>query len=96
MESLQPTQPAPNMRGPAHPAATILWVGLVAEVLLPWIAVGISDAFFFDIPAWGVWALFGGPPAVTLLALLVHWAASACARQIATGWQPQGMTYWCR
>ncbi len=92
MESLQPT---PNTREPAHPAATILWVGLVAEVLLPWIAVGVSDAFFFDIPPWGVWALFGGPPVLALLALLVHWAANACARQLAAGWKPHGMTSWC-
>ncbi len=95
MERLQASQFAPDRREPDHPAATILWVGLVAEVLLPWVALGLSDMFFFDIPSWGVWALFGGPPALTLLALLVHWAVHACVRQLAAGRKPHGMTSWC-
>jgi hypothetical protein len=52
----------------------VFCTGLMAEFILPWAAIWLSNIFFFDIPAWSLWLLFGGPPALSLLAMLIHWA----------------------
>ena len=51
----------------------ILFTGLVAEVILPWAVIWLSDMFFFDVPAWSQWVIFGGPAALSLLATLILW-----------------------
>jgi hypothetical protein len=51
----------------------ILFTGLVAEVILPWAVIWLSDMFFFDVPAWSQWVIFGGPAVLSLLAMPVYW-----------------------
>lgn len=52
----------------------VLCTGLIAEIVLPWGAIWLSDIFFLDVPPWCLWLLFGGPLALSLLAMLLHWA----------------------
>ena len=52
----------------------IFCAGLMAEFILPWAVIWFSDIFFFDIPAWSLWLLFGSPLALSFLAMLIHWA----------------------
>jgi hypothetical protein len=89
----QPSRASSNVVGGdlANPIVVILCVGLVAEIILPWAAIWLSDALFFDIPAWSLWLLFGVSPAFSLVAILMHWAWMACAKHLsgpsATGWR---------
>jgi ABC-type protease/lipase transport system fused ATPase/permease subunit len=55
--------------------SVIVCTGLMAEFILPWAAIWLSDIFFFDIPPWLLWLLFGGPLALSLLAMLTDWAS---------------------
>ena len=64
------------------PVIIILSTGLAAEVILPWVAIWLSDTLFFDIPAWSLWLLFGVPPAVSLMVVLVHWAWRISAQHL--------------
>ena len=57
-----------------NPIAVICFTGLVAEFVLPWAVIWLSDMFFLDIPKWSLWLLFGGPPALSLAAVLIHLA----------------------
>jgi hypothetical protein len=57
---------------PIDPTTVILFTGLVAEVIVPWAVIWLSDLFFFDVPAWSQSIIFGGPPALGLLAMLIH------------------------
>jgi hypothetical protein len=59
---------------PIDPVIVILLAGLAAEIILPWAVLWLSDVFFFDIPAWSQWLVFGFPPALTVLAMLMQWA----------------------
>ena len=59
----------------------ILFTGLVAEVILPWAVIWLSDMFFFDVPAWSQWVIFGGPVALSLLAALIRWDVRAWSQQ---------------
>jgi hypothetical protein len=52
----------------------VFCTGLTAEFILPWAAIWLSNIFLFDIPAWSLWLLFGGPTALSLLVMLTHWA----------------------
>jgi hypothetical protein len=74
----------------ASPVVAILSAGLAAEIVLPWVAIWVSDALFLDIPAWSLWLLFGVAPALSLLALLVRWVWRIGARRFsgcpAKGW----------
>jgi acyl carrier protein len=54
-----------------RPIIVIFCTGLMAEFILPWVAIWLSNIFFFDIPTWSLWLLFGGPPAISLLAMLI-------------------------
>jgi hypothetical protein len=64
----------------------IFCTGLVAEFILPWAVIWLSDTFSFDIPGWSLWLLFGGPPALSLLAMLSHWALQRCSKQPLRAW----------
>ncbi len=92
--------PAPEPGDGGNPVVLILSAGLIAEITLPWIAVWLSDTFFLDVPPWALWALFGVPPVLTLLAMLVHWAARVCMRHLlgrsSTAWRMGGLTSCCR
>lgn len=52
----------------------ILGAGMIAELVLPWALIGLSDLFLFDTPAWSVWAVFVTPPMITLVAVLTRLA----------------------
>jgi hypothetical protein len=39
----------------------VVCTGLIAEYILPWAAIWLSDIFFYDIPPWLPWLLIGGP-----------------------------------
>jgi hypothetical protein len=62
------------LRKQTNPIIVIFCAGLMAEFILPWAVIWFSDIFFFDIPAWSLWLLFGSSPAISLLAMLIHWA----------------------
>jgi hypothetical protein len=62
------------LRDRTSPIIVICCAGLMAEVILPWAVIWLSDMFFFEIPGWSLWLLFGGPPALSLAAVLIHWA----------------------
>jgi hypothetical protein len=47
---------------------------LMAEFILPWAAIWLSNIFLFHIPEWSLWLLFGGRPALSLLVMLTYWA----------------------
>jgi hypothetical protein len=49
-------------RAKPSPIIVIFCVGLMAEFILPWAVIWLSDMFFFDIPGWSLWLLFGAPP----------------------------------
>jgi len=68
-------------RGPADPVTVILMAGLVAEVIVPWVAIGLSDWLVFDMPAWSLWLVFGVPPALIVPAALIRWALQVWSRQ---------------
>jgi hypothetical protein len=61
------------LRARHSPILVIFCVGLIAEFILPWAVIWLSDMFFFDIPGWSLWLLFGAPPVLSLLAILIHW-----------------------
>jgi hypothetical protein len=69
------------LRDRTGPIIVIFCVGLMAEFILPWAVIWLSDMFFFDIPGWLLWLLFGGPPALSLLAMLIHWALRTWSKQ---------------
>jgi hypothetical protein len=62
------------LRERISPIFVLFCTGLMAEFILPWAVIWLSEMFFFDIPGWSLWLLFGGPPALSLLAMLIHWA----------------------
>jgi hypothetical protein len=70
------------MRYTVSPVIIIFSTSLAAEVILPWVAIWLSDTLFFDIPGWSLWLLFGVPPAVSLMAVLVHWAWRISAKHL--------------
>ena len=81
-ESMTSVQSAPDVSAqnparpqPINPIVVIGAIGLAAEVILPWALIWLSDTFFFDIPAWSQWVVFGGPPALSLLAAVVYRAS---------------------
>ena len=59
----------------------VVCTGLIAEYILPWAAIWLSDIFLFDIPPWLLWLLIGGPLAFSLLAILIHWALRRWSKQ---------------
>jgi hypothetical protein len=59
----------------------VVYTGLIAEYILPWAAIWLSDIFFFDIPPWLLWLLIGGPLAFSLLAIPLHWALRRWSKQ---------------
>jgi hypothetical protein len=74
------------LRERTSPIIVIFCIGLIAEFLLPWAVVWLSDMFFFDIPGWALWLLFGGPPALSLPATLIHWALWTSSKQPPRAW----------
>jgi hypothetical protein len=68
-------------RGAAAPIIVTLLVGLAAEVVLPWAVIWLSDMLVIDVPTWSLWLVFGVPPALTFLAVLIQWALKAWLRQ---------------
>jgi hypothetical protein len=66
---------------PTDLVIVVLSAGLAAAVILPWAVIWLSDIFFFDVPAWSPWVLFGGPPALSLLAMLIHWDLRTWSKQ---------------
>lgn len=58
-----------------------LVAGLVGEVIVPWGVVWLSDMLGFDVPAWSEWPIFGGPLALTLMAMLIYWAVRTRSNQ---------------
>jgi hypothetical protein len=70
------------LRDRTGPIIVIFCAGLMAEFILPWAVIWLSDMFFFDIPGWLLWLLFGGPPALSLLAMLIHWALGTWSKQL--------------
>jgi hypothetical protein len=61
--------------------SVVVCTGLMAEYILPGAAIWLSDIFFFDIPPWLLWLMFGGPLALSLLATLVYWALWRWSKQ---------------
>jgi hypothetical protein len=78
---------------PIDPAIVILGIGLVAEIALPWAVIWLSDIFFFDIPAWSRWVVFGAPAALSVLATLIYWAFGNRQKQAARAWDPRRQAY---
>jgi hypothetical protein len=60
----------------------IFCVGLALEATVPWAMIWLSDEFVFDTPAWTRWLVFGGPAALSVLALLLYEALGARSRQL--------------
>ena len=60
-------------QGRTDPITVIVSTGLAAGVVVPWAVIWVSDLFFFDVPAWSRWVIFGGPAALSLLATLILW-----------------------
>ncbi|HTW70435.1 MAG TPA: hypothetical protein VME47_11145 [Acetobacteraceae bacterium] len=71
--SLRSEQP----QQPASITALILFFGVAAELIIPWLVIWLSDVFVFDVPAWLTWLSFGGPLAIGLVAMLVYWTLRA-------------------
>ena len=69
------------VRGPVDPIVVTLVTGLAVEVVLPWAVIWLSNMLYFDVPAWSLWLIFGVPPALTLLAVLVLGAHRFLGRQ---------------
>ena len=67
---------------PAGVAALILCVGLALEAILPWAMIWLSDVFVFNTPAWSRWLVFGAPPVLSILALVLYQALGAGSRQL--------------
>ena len=68
-----------------RPILAILLAALVAEIILPWLLIGISNLYLFDIPAWALWLIFAGPPAAASLAIgtaviVASWVCTRPAR----------------
>jgi hypothetical protein len=78
---------------PIDPAFVILSIGLAAELALPWAVIWLSDIFFFDIPAWSRWVVFGVPAALSVLATLIYWALRKRSKQPARAWDPRRQAY---
>jgi hypothetical protein len=74
------------LRERTSPIIVIFCSGLMAEFILPWAVIWLSDTFFFDIPGWSLWLLFGAPPALSLLAMLIHWALRTWSKQPLRAW----------
>jgi hypothetical protein len=60
---------------PPGPGIAIVGIGMAAESFFPWALIWSSDIFLFDVPAWSLWLVFGGPLTFTILALIVYWAS---------------------
>jgi membrane protein implicated in regulation of membrane protease activity len=74
------------LRERTGPIIVIFCIGLMAEFIIPWAVIWLSDMFFFDIPGWSLWLLFGGSPALSLLAMLIHWALRTRSKQPLRAW----------
>jgi hypothetical protein len=74
------------LRERTSPIIVIFGIGLTAEFILPWGVIWLSDMFFFDIPGWSLWLLFGGSPALTFLATLIHWALRTWSKRPPSAW----------
>ena len=61
------------LRERTSPVIVIFCIGLMAEFILPWTVIFLSNMFVFDIPGWSVWLIFGCPPALSVAAALSHW-----------------------
>lgn len=72
--------------GPIDPLIVILLAGLAAEMILPWAVLWLSDVFFFDIPTWSQWLVFGFPPVLTVLVVLMQWALRTRSTQASRAW----------
>lgn len=68
-------------RRPANPTLVILGIGLVAELVVPWAVIWLSDMFVFDIPDWSRWLVFGSPLALSLVAVLTYRAFRALSKR---------------
>ena len=60
-------------------------VGSVAEVVLPWGLLELSNRFIFDIPPWSLWLVFGGPPALACLTFAIDLMVRVVRRNTARG-----------
>ncbi len=67
-----------------RPILAILTAAIVSEILLPWLLIGMSNEYLFDIPAWALWLIFAGPPALATLAIgtAVIVASWVCTRPV--------------
>jgi hypothetical protein len=74
------------LRERISPIMVICCTGLMAELILPWVVIWLSDMFFFDIPGWSLWRLFSGPPALSLAAVLIHLALRIWLKQPPSAW----------
>jgi len=50
----------------------ILFFGVAAELIVPWLVIWLSDLLVFDVPMWATWLAFGGPLALGLLVLAIY------------------------
>lgn len=64
----------------------IVAAGLASEFILPWLLIGLSDLLLFDVPAWSLWAVLGGPPVATLAAVAAYLGAAGARRRRLEGW----------
>jgi hypothetical protein len=69
------------LRGRTSPIIVICCIGLMVEFILPWAVIWLSNMFFIDISRWSLWLLFGGPAALSLAAILIHWALRIWSKQ---------------
>ena len=68
--------------GSASVVMLILCAGVALGAVLPWAMIWLSDVFVFDTPAWLRWLVFGAPPALSLLGLVLYQALGAASRQL--------------
>jgi hypothetical protein len=69
------------LRERTSPIIVICCIGLMAEFILPWAVIWLSDMFVFGIPGWSLWLLFGGPPALSVAAVLIYLALRTWLKQ---------------
>jgi hypothetical protein len=84
MISMRPARQSVSSRAaqePTDPVTVILSTGLAAEVIVPWAVVWLSDILLFDFPTWSPWVVFGAPPVLSLLAMLIHWDLQKWSKQ---------------
>jgi hypothetical protein len=85
------------LRKRTNPIIVICCTGLLAEFILPWAVIWLSDMFYLDIPRWSLWLLFGGPPALSVAAVLIHLVLRTWLkppRRSVLCVQPESCTFW--